>query len=174
MFLAAVSVALLAWAGQSLRAAFERRLADAAPMPPARERVYAVNVVTLTLEKIAPTLETFGEVRARRALEVRTPIGGTVVELGKGFEEGGTVTEGQLLLRVDPTDLQDALALARTDLDAAKADLADAEAAVEIARDDLASAEDQARLREQALERQRDLAARGAATEAAVENAAFA
>jgi len=96
------------------------------------------------------------------------------VALGPGFEEGGRVAAGQLLFQVDPTDLEDTLALARTDLTEAEAEQRDAEAALSIARDDLAAAERQAELRAQALARQKDLAARGVGTEAAVETAALA
>lgn len=174
LFLAALTVALLALAGQTVRSAIEARLARDTARPPARERVYSVNVVNVQREEIAPVLEAFGEIRARRELEVRARVGGPVVALGAGFEEGGRVAAGDLLLRVDPTDLEDALALARTDLAEAEAEKADAANALALARDDLASAEKQSRLRAQALARQQDLAARGVGAQAAVENAALA
>ncbi|HHB80367.1 MAG TPA: HlyD family efflux transporter periplasmic adaptor subunit, partial [Aliiroseovarius sp.] len=173
LFLLAVTVALLALAGQMLRSSIQERMARESGQRPARERVYAVNVVTATPGTVTPVLEAFGEVQARRSLELRAQVGGPVVELGKGFEEGGRVEAGQLLLRVDPTDLEDALALAQTDLREAETEQSDAEAALEIARDELASARKQAELREAALDRQRDLAKRGVGTEAAVENAAL-
>jgi RND family efflux transporter MFP subunit len=173
LFLVAVTVALLALAGQTLRSAVQDRLARETSSGPARERVYTVNVVTVEPGQIEPILEAFGEVRARRTLELRAQVSGPVVELGQGFEEGGRVEAGQLLLRVDPTNLEDALALARTDVAEAEAEQRDAAAALEIARDDLASAERQAALRAQALARQQDLATRGVGTEAAVETAAL-
>jgi multidrug efflux pump subunit AcrA (membrane-fusion protein) len=173
LFLVALTVALLALAGQTLRSAVEERLARETRSNPARERVYSVNVVTVQPEQIVPVLEAFGEVRARRTLELRAQVGGPVVELGQGFEEGGRVEAGQLLLRVDPTNLEDALALARTGMAEAEAEKREATAALEIARDDLASARKQAELRAQALTRQQDLAARGVGTEAAIETAAL-
>jgi multidrug efflux pump subunit AcrA (membrane-fusion protein) len=173
LFLLALTLALLALAGQTLRASIEARLARETTQRPARERVYAVNVVTVTPGEIAPRLEAFGAVLARRSLELRAQVGGPVVALGDGFEEGGRVAAGQLLLRVDPTDLEDALALARTDLAEAVGEQRDAAAALEIARDDLASARKQAGLRTAALTRQQDLATRGVGTEAAVETAAL-
>ena len=174
LLLLAITLALLALAAQTVRNAVETRMARESMNRPARERVFAVNVIAVTPESVAPVLEAFGEVRARRSLEVRAQSGGPVVELGAGFEEGGRVEAGQLLLRVDPTDRQDALALARTDLAEAEAETRDAAAALDIARDDLASASRQADLRAQALTRQRDLATRGVATEAQVETAALA
>ncbi|GGD37577.1 efflux RND transporter periplasmic adaptor subunit [Sinisalibacter lacisalsi] len=174
IFLIAVTLALLALAAQTVRSAFETRMARETMDRPARERVYAVNVLPVTSQAVAPVLEAFGEVRARRSLEVRAQAGGPVIELGAGFEEGGRVEAGELLLRVDPTDHEDALALARTDLAEAQAETRDAAAALEIARDDLDSARRQSDLRAQALARQRDLATRGVATEAQVETAALA
>jgi multidrug efflux pump subunit AcrA (membrane-fusion protein) len=174
LLLLAVTLALLALAAQTVRTAVETRMARENMSRPARERVFAVNLIAVTPEAVAPVLEAFGEVRARRSLEVRAQAGGSVVELGTGFEEGGRVEAGQLLLRVDPTDRQDALALARTDLAEAEAETRDAAAALDIAGDDLASARRQADLRAQALARQRDLATRGVATEAQVETAALA
>lgn len=173
LFMLAVTVAVLAFAGQMLRSAIEERMARETRAMPGRERVFAVNTVTVTPENVVPVLEAFGEVRSRRTLEIRVQTGGQVVELADGFEEGGRVEAGQMLLRVDPSNLEDALALARTDLAEAEAERADAEAALEIAGDDLASARKQAALQEQALARQQDLAARGVVTEAAVESAAL-
>ncbi len=174
LFLVAVTVALLVFAAQITRSAIEERMAQESFSRPARERVYAVNVVEVTPQRIEPVLEAFGEVRARRELEIRSQTGGRVVELGQAFEEGGRVTAGQLLVRVDPSDLEDALALAETDLAEAEAEARDAAAALEIAEDDLASARAQTELRAQALARQKDLAQRGVGTEAAVETAALA
>lgn len=174
LFLLALTVALLALAGQTIRSAVETRMSQGSHRPPARERVYSVKLVTVKPEAVAPVLEAFGEVLARRSLEIRTQVGGPVVALGTGFEDGGRVEAGQLLLKVDPTDLQDTLNLARTDYAEAEAEQRDAAAALTIGRDDLASTEKQAGLRSQALTRQRDLAERGVGTEAAVETAALA
>lgn len=174
LFLLAVTVALLALALQTIRSAVETRMARESATRPERERVFAVNVVPVVSETLSPVLEAFGEVRARRALEVRVQAGGPIVELGAGFEEGGQVAAGQLLLRVDPTDHEDALALARTDRAEAEAEERDAVAALEIAQDDLESARRQAELRAQALARQRDLAERGVGTEAQIETSALA
>ncbi len=174
LFLVAVTIALLALAGQITRSAIEDRMAQESFSRPARERVFAVSVAEVTPERITPVLEAFGEVRARRELEIRSQASGRVVALGAGFEEGGRVAAGQLLVQVDPSYLEDALALAETDLAEAEAEARDAAAALEIARDDLASARAQLELRAQALARQRDLATRGVGTEAAVETAALA
>lgn len=174
LFLLSLTVALLAYAGQTLYSAVQVRLAEKDAPRMARERVFAANVVTATPRTVTPVLTTFGEVRSRRTLELRTPAAGTVIELADGFEDGARVEAGQLLLRLDPADAQDARDIALNDLAKAEAEVRDAARAVDLARDDLAAAEAQAALRQQALLRQRDLRDRGVGSEAAVETAALA
>lgn len=174
LFLAALTLALLIFAARSVFDAVESRMARGGGMPPARERVFAVNVIEAEAQRATPQLRAFGEVRSRRTLELRASAPGTVVELAEAFEDGGAVTEGQVLVRIDPAEAEAALARARTDLMDAEAEAREAARAVTLAEDELAAAEDQAALREKAFQRQADLAERGVGTAAAVETAELA
>lgn len=174
VLLIAVTVGLLAFAGQLVWGALEARRADTPEARPARERVFAARVINVQPETIRPVLSTFGEVRARRSLELRASTSGEVVWLSDGFEEGGSVTAGQTLVRIDPAEAQSAFDTARTDLSEAEADLRDAERALLLAGEDLRAAEDQQRLRALAFDRQRDLLERGVGSQAAVETAELA
>lgn len=169
LFLLSLTLGLLALAGDIVYGALEDRWADAPAGRPNRERVFSVNVITLEPTSIAPVLTSFGEVASRRTLDIRAPIAGRIVALMEGFEEGGTVTEGQLLAQLDPADAQTAVDVAQTDLIEAEADLREAERAAALARDELGAAQSQAKLRSNALLRQQDLLARGVGTEANVE-----
>lgn len=171
LFLLAVTLGLLALAGNTFYSALQARWNEEPMDRPARERVFAVNVVEVSPETLTPEFVTFGEVRARRSLEVRASAAGTVIELGEGVEEGGAVEAGQLLFRIDPSDAERALRVARADLRDAEAELRDARRSLEIARDDLQSVRAQSDLRTRALDRQRDLADRGVGTAALVEEA---
>ncbi len=122
LFLLAVTAGLLALAGDTIRGAVEASRSDEPRSRPARERVFAARVVTVTPETIRPVLSTFGAVRARRALEVRASSGGKVIELADVFEEGGLVEAGTVLVRIDPADALAALDTARADLAEAEAD----------------------------------------------------
>lgn len=174
LFLLAATLGLLTFAGQSVYSALVTRWAEQEPARPARERVFAVNVVPVRAQDVAPVLTAFGQVRSRRTLDLRAKAAGTVVVLSDGFEEGGRVDAGQLLFRVDPADAQSAVEVARADLSEAEAELRDAERALVLARDDLAAAQEQAALRTRALERQQSLQERGFATDALVEEAELA
>ncbi|WP_298495379.1 HlyD family efflux transporter periplasmic adaptor subunit [uncultured Maritimibacter sp.] len=174
LFLAALTVAGLAMAAWIVKGAVDARMAQTGGSMPARERVYTAAVVPVVPETVEPVLEAFGEVVSRRTLEVRASASGRVVELGENFADGGRVAAGQMLLRIDPTDLEDAVALGRADVADAEAEVADAEAALLLERDDLASARRQVELRQTALERQQSLSERGVGLAAEVEAAEIA
>ena len=174
LFLLSLTLGLLALAGASFWGAVEERMSRETRERPARERVMAVNTVTVESRTLTPVMSVFGEVRSRRTLEVRASASGRVVELAPVVEDGAEVAAGALLARVDPTDAEAALAVARTDLAEAEAELRDAERSLDLARDELAAARAQRDLRERALARQRDLSDRGVGTAAAVEDAELA
>lgn len=174
LFFVALTLALLAYAGSLVRGAVEARLSSEPNIPRARERVFAVNVVQAKLETITPELTAFGEVASQRSLEIRAASAGPIVELAPEFEEGASVTAGQVLARIDPANAQSALDRAKNDLRDAEVAVRDAARAVEIAVDTLAAAEEQAALRTRAYQRQLDLRDRGVGTEAAVETAELA
>ena len=174
LFLAAVTLGLLVWAAQLIGGAVQTRMADAPAAPPARERVFSVNVVTAQSGPEAPVLRAFGEIASRRTLELRAAGSGRVVLLAQGFEDGGTVTAGDVLARIDPADAQSAVARGESDLADAQAEERDAARGLELAGDEVAAAQDQATLRDRAAQRQADLAQRGVGTAAASETAELA
>ncbi|MEM9870946.1 MAG: HlyD family efflux transporter periplasmic adaptor subunit [Pseudomonadota bacterium] len=174
LVLAALSLGLMAYAVQMVGGAIQAQLALDEATPPVRERIFAVGVVRAEAGTETPVLESFGEVRSRRTLELRAAATGRVIELSEGFEDGGEVTAGQVLLRIDPSDAQAERERAEADLLDAEAEVRDAERGLILARDEEMAAQDQADLRERAFLRQRDLAERGVGTAAAVEDAELA
>lgn len=174
LFLMAMTVGLLAMAGNTVWGALQTRWADTGTPQPQRERVFSAEVMTVTVGTETPILTAFGEVRSRRTLELRAPAEGTVVELAQGFEEGGAVTAGQVLFRIDPAEAQSDRDTAAADLRDAENELAEAAAALDLAREDVTAAQAQADLRQRALIRQVDLMERGVGSAAAVETAELA
>lgn len=174
VFLAFLTLGLLLVAAQLIRGAVQDVLNRDAQPPAARERVFAVSVRTAEPETVTPYLEAFGQVQSRRRLELRAALGGRVVSLAEDFEDGGTVTAGELLVELDPADAQSALDRAKSDLLDAQFEERDAERSLLLAQDELRSAEAQAELRERALQRQRDLQERGVGAAASVEEAELA
>ncbi len=174
LLLLAVTLGLLGLTAITIGNALRESLAPGGPGRTPQERVVAANVETLAPGAVAPQLTAFGKVEARRTLELRTQVSGTVVWVADSFRNGLAVSEGDPLVRLDPAPATEALALAEADLTEARAAEAEAAAAVALAEEDLAAAEAQAVLRRQALTRQQDLSARGAGSSLAVETAELA
>ena len=174
LFLVALSAAALGYAAYTVMTAVQSR-ADAPGRPAeSRERVFTVRAVTVTAQEVTPVLSAFGEVRTRRALDLRAPVSGRILELSDGVEDGARVEEGQILARLDPADAATALALARSDMARAEAELRDADRAMGLAAEDVEAAQLQYDLRARALDRIEGLSARGIATDAALEDAQLA
>ena len=169
LVLAGLSLGLLAYAAQLVGGAVQERLSRETIAPPARERVFAVSVLRAEPGTETPILESFGEVESRRRLELRSAASGRIIELADGFEDGGVVMAGQMLVRIDPADARAALDRAEADLRDAEAEVRDAERSMTLSIDEQSAAQDQADLRQRAYERQVDLAARGVGTSAAIE-----
>ncbi|QDY68569.1 efflux RND transporter periplasmic adaptor subunit [Qingshengfaniella alkalisoli] len=174
IWLIALTVAGIGWAAVTVYDAVKVAIAPRAPMRAPNETVLTVNVVPVESGILTPVLETYGEIRSRRTLEVRATASGRVLELSDQFEEGGRVEEGDLLMRIDPAAAEADLAIAQADVSEADAELSQARFGLELAQADLEAAQEQADLRAQALERQFSLQERGVGSAAAVEDAALA
>ncbi|MCL4676879.1 MAG: efflux transporter periplasmic adaptor subunit, partial [Pararhodobacter sp.] len=87
VFLAALALGLLAYAGGMVRDTLAERAAQQDRPRIARERVFTARVVTIQPGEVAPVLSAFGEVMSRRTLELRVPSTGRILELADGFEE---------------------------------------------------------------------------------------
>ncbi len=174
LFLMSLTLGLLGLGVAVLREAVQNRMSRTGQDRSARERVFAVAVTRVRLQTAHPVIETYGEIRARRRLDIRAPRGGTIIALSPSFVEGGRVSRGEVLVRFDPADARNAVEIARANLSDARAEMTQAQEAIGLARDDLAGAQAQAALRDGALARQKKLLARAVGTDAAVEGAALA
>ena len=174
IFILSLTLAIVAYAGSLVFGAVTDRMNAEPRSFPQREQVVAVNVVEVVPGRIAPELNVFGEIRSRNTVDLRGSVGGTVVHVAPDFVDGGRVAAGDVLVRVDQADARAGLARREAELDDALAAERDAERDLELARDDLAAAEEQAALRASALQRQRDLQARGIGTTPELEAAELA
>jgi RND family efflux transporter MFP subunit len=174
LFLASVTLGMLVWAVQIVGSAVQTRMADEPAAPPARERVFTVNVVRAEVGTQTPVLVSFGEIASRRTLELRAAGAGRVTALARGFEDGGAVQAGEVLVRIDPVDAEATVLRSENDLADAQAEARDAARSVILAQDELSAAREQADLRARAATRQTDLAERGVGTAAATETAELA
>ena len=112
LMLIALSVGLLAYAGQIIGSAIEERASKGQRPSQKRERVFTVNVVQAEPQSIAPILKAFGEVQSRRTLDLRMASGGQVVDLSANFVNGGQIKAGELLVQLSTSDAQLTLIIA--------------------------------------------------------------
>jgi multidrug efflux pump subunit AcrA (membrane-fusion protein) len=172
--LLALTLGLLALAAGSIRQAIAVRDAEEASRPPGSERVFAVGVARLEPVTAKPVLTAYGDLQSSRQLELRAATGGTLLELAPGFRDGGRVTAGETLFRIDPAEADTTLRLAESDLAAATAEEAEARVGLTLAREELAAAARQRDLRAQAQARAEDLQVRGVGSAANIETAELA
>ncbi|MEL6583466.1 MAG: HlyD family efflux transporter periplasmic adaptor subunit [Pseudomonadota bacterium] len=137
-------------------------------------RLPAVVVETVSYETATPVISAFGTVEAAQMLELRAAASGPVIEIAPGLRTGGQVSVGERLLVIDPADAEAARDRAAADLADAEAQLRENTSALDLAQADLRTARTQFEIRQRSLERTREIARRGAATDATVEAAEIA
>lgn len=90
-----------------------------------RTRKSAALVETIAVERSTyrPRLVVLGTVEPAQDIILSPRVSGQVVELSPAFVPGGTVRESDLLLRIDPADFNNALAIRKSELQQAEASL---------------------------------------------------
>lgn len=106
-----------------------------------RERIWSVEAVPVAYAVYEPRISTFGELRARRQVNLRALVSGEVIAAGEKFENGARVEKGDVLVQIDPFTYENQLADARAQLKGAKAVLRERKAAAKLARQEKARAE---------------------------------
>jgi RND family efflux transporter MFP subunit len=99
-----------------------------------------VEAQTIAIGEVPVTVVAYGNVTARRRLDLTAQVGGRILWQSPAFEPGEVVAAGDVLLRIDATDYELALAEARQSLTSARLSLADAKALRQAARVDEAEA----------------------------------
>ena len=88
----------------------------------APEKLWPINAVQAEYKNTTPNLKLFGEIISARRSDLRVSVGGQVIEVGENFKEGGVVKMGELLLRVDNFEYQNAVTEGQAKFDILKRD----------------------------------------------------
>ncbi len=139
-----------------------------------KERIFAVNVEQIKRDSIAPKIFSYGEATSKRTLEIRSMETGRLDFVSEEFVEGGFVSKGQVLFRLDQKDFFDALEVAEIELEDTKAQLKEAGSQLDLALRDQEVANAQLILRKNSLNRQQELATSGLTTSSVVESSQLA
>lgn len=78
-----------------------------------------VRMEEVATRDLVATVTVSGNIRARRAVDISADVMGRIIEMN--VEEGDDVTQGETLLRIDPSQLEAAVARARATLSQAQA-----------------------------------------------------
>ena len=174
LLLFSLALGLLGLAGNTIKIAVQDRVNKEPRAQKARERTFTVKVVPAEITSMNPTLNAFGEIQSRKTLDLRMAAGGQIQELSTNFVEGGSVKSGELLIRLDDSNYQSAVDLAKNNLIDAENEVSESGRILSFSKEELAAAEEQEELRLRALKRQQDLVKRDVGTAAALENAELA
>ena len=100
------------------------------------ERVWPVAAFNVERVTYVPHIRAFGELRARRQIDLRAQVAGEVLTTADKFENGARVSAGDVLLQIDPFNYEAALRDAKARLKGANAVLAERKASMALARND--------------------------------------
>ena len=100
------------------------------------ERVWPVAALDVERVTYVPHIRAFGELRARRQIDLRTQVAGEVIVTSEQFENGSRVGANDVLLQIDPFHYEAALRDAEAQLKGANAVLAERKAAIIQAEND--------------------------------------
>ena len=88
----------------------------------APEKVWPITAIEAEYKNITPQLKLFGEIISARRSDLRVSVGGQVIEVGENFKEGGVVRMGELLIKIDDFEYQNAVIEAQAKFDILKSD----------------------------------------------------
>lgn len=82
-----------------------------------------VETTFVTNGTFTPVLEALGTVQTAREVYLRPQISGSIVEVSRSFTPGGFVRKGEVLVKIDSADFENVLAMRKSDLLQAEAQL---------------------------------------------------
>jgi RND family efflux transporter MFP subunit len=98
------------------------------------ERVWVVESMVAKYQTVIPVTAAFGELRARRQVDLRALVAGEVVKTNPRFEDGVRVAKGDVLAEIDDFTYQLAVDDATAQLSGSRAILTEREAAADHAK----------------------------------------
>lgn len=105
------------------------------------ERVWSVVARSVTYGPVTPTINAFGELRAKKQVRLRALVSGEVLSTSEKLEDGARVSRGDVLVRIDKFFYETRLDEARAALKGAQALLSERAASAELAEQDFKRAE---------------------------------
>ncbi len=103
-----------------------------------RQSAALVETITVQRGTYAPRLVVLGTVQAAQDIVLSPRVGGQVIELSPKFVPGELLRKGEMLLRIDPADFENAVSIRQSELEQAQASLQIEQGRQNVARRELA------------------------------------
>ncbi len=94
-----------------------------APRKPVTETAYPMRVIAAPAFNLVPRASGYGLAEADRSWRAVARVAGRLIEVHPDMRSGGAINEGDMLLRIDPSDTEIAIAAAKASLHGLQADL---------------------------------------------------
>jgi RND family efflux transporter MFP subunit len=88
-----------------------------------RQTAMLVDVISVERDTVQPTIEAMGTVQPSQDIVLSPRVSGEIVQRAEAFTPGGYVEQGDVLLRLDPSDYENALQQRESELRQAESDL---------------------------------------------------
>lgn len=152
---------------------FAFQMVSSRPEPPerqARERTFTVRTVEVNALSAQPNLTYFGEIVAAGSLDVRAQVVGEIVDIHPNVAAGNSISQGELIARIDDFAYRGALTEAKTSLAEAQLGATEARERLQLEEANLDFAREQLELSKRDLERAQTLLQSGALTQKNVDD----
>jgi multidrug efflux system membrane fusion protein len=138
-----------------------------------QERARLVDVVIVRRGTVTPSLRLYGQIAARRSVDLRALVAGEITAVAPGLVEGGSLKAGESVLQIDPFAYEGAVVRATADLAETRGRVAEIDARVAQERAALARGEEQAGIAERDNARLRQLVGSGVTTQRALDDSSL-
>ncbi len=128
---------------------------------PIAEESHTVRVITVPITRVRPRLMGTGNVVPAQVWSGVVQVSGTVIDVHPKLEKGAIITANEILLTIDPSDYELAIAQIDSSIDSIKAQLAETTIKEQNARSSLKIEQEALKSAEAEHERKRKLVAKG-------------
>lgn len=137
---------------------------------PSRQATFTVDTLTTTRADHRPTVLVYGQIQTARNVDLRSLVGGEIVEVNPNLSSGARVIKGDLLIAVDAFNFEGAVLEAKANLRQVEAGIREIDARLASELEQLNSAQEQLDLARADLKRAQSLAASGTLTNKQVDD----
>ena len=136
---------------------------------PLAEQARAVRVIEVPRIAVVPAIRGTGTVRPSQVWNGVAQVSGKIIETHPQLKKGAVIQEGEVVLKIDPSDYELAIERAKTNIQAGEAQLAESKVKEKNAKSSLKIEEQALRIAQDELQRKRTLVNQGTVTRSELE-----